>query len=51
MEKAEALPREIKWHFIGGLQSSRYFHLFSPSLLAFILDYWLLECEMGEPAR
>lgn len=22
MEKAERLPREIKWHFIGGLQSS-----------------------------
>lgn len=22
MEKAEVLPREIKWHFIGGLQSS-----------------------------
>jgi hypothetical protein len=23
MEKAEVLPREIKWHFIGGLQESR----------------------------
>lgn len=23
MEKAELLPRSIKWHFIGGLQSSR----------------------------
>jgi hypothetical protein len=22
MEKAEVLPRAIKWHFIGGLQSS-----------------------------
>lgn len=22
MEKAEVLPRTIKWHFIGGLQSS-----------------------------
>ena len=22
MEKAEILPRSIKWHFIGGLQSS-----------------------------
>jgi len=22
MEKAELLPREIQWHFIGGLQSS-----------------------------
>jgi uncharacterized pyridoxal phosphate-containing UPF0001 family protein len=24
MEKAEVLPREIKWHFIGGLQSSKF---------------------------
>jgi len=23
MEKAEVLPRDIKWHFIGGLQSSK----------------------------
>ena len=23
MEKAELLPKSIKWHFIGGLQSSR----------------------------
>jgi len=23
MEKAELLPKDIKWHFIGGLQSSR----------------------------
>ena len=23
-EKAEKLPREIKWHFIGGLQSSMF---------------------------
>lgn len=22
MEKAELLPKDIKWHFIGGLQSS-----------------------------
>lgn len=22
MEKAEMLPKEIRWHFIGGLQSS-----------------------------
>lgn len=24
MEKAEILPRSIKWHFIGGLQSSMF---------------------------
>jgi len=24
MEKAELLPRSIKWHFIGGLQSSEF---------------------------
>lgn len=23
MEKAETLPKDIKWHFIGGLQSSK----------------------------
>ena len=23
-EKAELLPKELKWHFIGGLQSSRF---------------------------
>lgn len=23
-EKAELLPRDIKWHFIGGLQTSKY---------------------------
>lgn len=23
MEKAEVLPKDIKWHFIGGLQSSK----------------------------
>jgi uncharacterized pyridoxal phosphate-containing UPF0001 family protein len=28
MEKAEMLPKEIKWHFIGGLQSSEYFSTF-----------------------
>ncbi len=22
MEKADVLPKDIKWHFIGGLQSS-----------------------------
>ena len=25
-EKAEVLPKELKWHFIGGLQSSKWFH-------------------------
>lgn len=23
MEKAEVLPKDVKWHFIGGLQSSK----------------------------
>lgn len=26
MEKAEMLPKDIEWHFIGGLQSSKSFH-------------------------
>ena len=25
IEKAALLPREIRWHFIGGLQSSMFF--------------------------
>lgn len=29
MEKAEILPRSIKWHFIGGLQSSMFGFLYS----------------------
>lgn len=29
MEKAEMLPKDIKWHFIGGLQSSKWFHFLS----------------------
>jgi hypothetical protein len=37
MEKAEVLPRGIKWHFIGGLQSSMPFSF--PSLpLTFLLS-------------
>lgn len=24
MEKAEVLPKDVKWHFIGGLQSSKH---------------------------
>lgn len=27
MEKAAMLPKEIQWHFIGGLQSSEYLFL------------------------
>ena len=26
-EKAQVLPKSIKWHFMGGLQSSEYFSL------------------------
>lgn len=28
MEKAAALPKEIQWHFIGGLQSSKLLSLY-----------------------
>jgi uncharacterized pyridoxal phosphate-containing UPF0001 family protein len=31
MEKAEILPRDIQWHFIGGLQSSMCFSFLSLS--------------------
>lgn len=46
MEKAEVLPREIKWHFIGGLQSSRFSLFLSflacPVLLLSFISCWYL---------
>lgn len=41
MEKAEVLPKDIKWHFIGGLQSSTSFSCFPselPALFSFLLS-------------
>jgi hypothetical protein len=46
MEKAEVLPREIKWHFIGGLQSSRF-----PWFLSHIVGILLYICIHGPSGR
>jgi uncharacterized pyridoxal phosphate-containing UPF0001 family protein len=36
MEKAAVLPREIRWHFIGGLQSSKFIQCCSCALFHFL---------------
>ncbi len=39
MEKAAILPREIRWHFIGGLQSSRSFLILCPEFICFFVFF------------
>ena len=38
LEKAELLPKSIKWHFIGGLQSSE-FHFYPHVSSRRVLDH------------
>jgi uncharacterized pyridoxal phosphate-containing UPF0001 family protein len=38
MEKAEMLPKDIRWHFIGGLHSSKYSPLFRLLALYLVLS-------------
>ncbi|KAI6711481.1 hypothetical protein JHW43_005965 [Diplocarpon mali] len=52
MEKAEVLPKDIRWHFIGGLQSSMFPHVYffnSDFVLALLfstlLDIALHKCK------
>jgi uncharacterized pyridoxal phosphate-containing UPF0001 family protein len=39
MEKAAVLPREIRWHFIGGLQSSRFISMSIFALSSFFVSF------------